>query len=145
VTGTLPLVELGAVCAELRAANLDLFERLGAWVTTTEDGVLQRLFATACHRHAWQAEVWLDRAPTIPVVDVDAATATWRRPLPDPSDAGGRAAAYADALAKLGERLANVAGGVDGELDPSTARVLALSRADVDDLAGRLSAVGASR
>ena len=46
------IVELGDVCVTMRLRSLDLFSVLGAWVTTTEPGELQRLFAEACHRHA---------------------------------------------------------------------------------------------
>ena len=64
------IIELGDVCARQRAVSLDLFEQLGALVTAdaTPAGDEQQLFAKACHQHAWHAELWLQRAPTIPPV-----------------------------------------------------------------------------
>jgi hypothetical protein len=66
VSDQLGIVELGDVCAAMRAHSLELFAQLGAWVTTTAPGELQRLFAEACHRHAWHAELWELRTPAIP-------------------------------------------------------------------------------
>ena len=57
VSDQLGIVELGDVCAAMRAHSLDLFGS-SARVTTTAPGELQRLFAEACHRHAWHAELW---------------------------------------------------------------------------------------
>lgn len=130
--------ELTGVCETMGARNLELFERLGAWVTTTAGGELQRLFAEACHRHAWHAELWAARLPTIPS---DAAEPT--APDADATDSAAdsdddRRALYRTVLEALDRDLRSLHGRVDPVLDPSTARTIDLVGRDVADLAGRL-------
>ncbi len=131
----LGIVELAEICARMRAVNLDLFEELGAWVTATDGGAPQRHFATACHRHAWHAELWERRTPSIPGLQQESNA--------DPSAAGNRAgqlgatpdaAAYSARLDDLLGELAELAARIDADLDPSTARVITLIRNDLAEL-----------
>ena len=126
----LGIVELGEVCARMRAQDLDLFRELGTWVTAA--GVEhQRWFATACHQHAWHAELWGQRSPSIPPVDLDAAVAVASRTrLPDEPDA----AAYRSLLDSMLAELDDLSQRVDVDLDPGTHRVLTLVRRDLVDL-----------
>jgi hypothetical protein len=123
------LVDVAALCARMRAVELDLFEQLGRWVTATPPGVEQRRWATLCHRHAWHADLWAGRAPAIRAFDLDAAVAAQRGTLGEPGD---RAAWYGEVLAVLRSELAEAAARIDAELDPSTARTVALVAADLD-------------
>jgi hypothetical protein len=129
------LLDVGARCARMRAANLDLFELLGAWVLDTPAGAPQQRWATACHRHAWHAELWAQRAPTIRSFDLDAAVAAARGALGTPSSPEVRAEWYASVLATLIAELDEHATQVDALLDPSTARTAALVRGDLAELA----------
>lgn len=127
----LGIVELGEVCARMRAQSLDLFRELGAWVAAA--GVeQQRWFSTACHQHAWHAELWAQRSPAIPPVDLDAAVADASRTrLPHEPDAGAYRSLLHSTLAELDE----LSRRVDVDLDPATQRVLTLVRRDLTDLA----------
>jgi hypothetical protein len=129
------ILELVEICAELRARSLGLFEALGGWVAKTEAGPLQRLYAEACHRHAWHAELWAARLP-----DVPGDTARLLPPIAigeiDPAD---RPAAYAARLRELRHDVSALSGRCDPDLDPSTLRVTALVLADLDDLLDRLT------
>ena len=42
-----------------------LFETLGRWARELPDPAVKRLFGTWCHRHAWHAELWRGRLPTV--------------------------------------------------------------------------------
>jgi hypothetical protein len=138
VSDGLGIRELTDVCATMRARNLELFERLGGWVTTTESGELQRLFAEACHRHAWHAELWSARLPAIPTLatEPNAPDAELTGAADDSDD--DRRALYRAALEALDRDLRSLHGRVDPVLDPSTARTIDLVGRDVADLAGRL-------
>jgi hypothetical protein len=126
----LGIVELGDVCARMRAQSLDLFRELGAWVSVADVGH-QRWFATACHRHAWHAELWAGRSPAIPPVDLDAAVADARRNrLPD----APAATAYSRLLDAMLDELDELSSRVDPDIDPGTQRVLTLVRRDLADL-----------
>ena len=129
----LGIVELGEVCARMRARSLDAFERCGRWVTSTPPGELQRLLAEACHRHAWHAELWAARAPAIPPVDLEALTAAARRA----GDLPG-VEAYRELLDELATELDELTSRVDPVLDPSTTRTIALVRTDVASIRDRL-------
>ncbi len=126
------LLDVAELCARMRALNLDLFERLGSWVATTPPGTEQRHWATACHRHAWHADLWAARAPAIRPFDLEAAVARHRSALGDAADRNGW---YHEVLATLDAELADAAERVHPELDPSTIRTIALVRADLADLA----------
>ena len=126
----LGIIELGDVCARQRAFSLDLFRELGAWVTAA-DREHQRWFATACHRHAWHAELWAQRCPAIPPVDLGTAVndASQAR-LPTEPDAD----AYRSMLDEMIADLDGLAHRADADLDPATRRVTTLVRRDLAEL-----------
>lgn len=126
--GVLELVDL---CARERARSTSLFEHLGAWVASTSQPALQRLFATAAHRHAWHADLWAGRSPTIPVVAVAADVAA----IAEAGDDTDRWTAYVTALGMLIVDLEHVRHRIDPDLDPSTTRVLDLVLTDAHGLA----------
>jgi hypothetical protein len=132
----LGIVELVEVSARERARALALFEHLGTWVATTAHPPLQRLFATAAHRHAWHAQLWADRSPLIPVpplvVDIAA--------IVEAGDDADRWTAYATALGTLIVELGALRDRIDPELDPGTARVIELVGADANRLASLVAA-----
>ena len=134
---SLGIVELGSICASMRARNLDLFERLGGWVADTADHSLQRLFAEASHLHAWHAELWAQRAPIIPPVELDISVATTPTIDTPPAE---RAAAYHRDLDRMLADLRSLRGRVDDLLDPSTVRTATLATADLIGLEHRLTA-----
>jgi hypothetical protein len=134
----LGIVELGEVCARMRARSVDAFEQLGTWVTSddaaTADGALRRLLAGAAHWHAWHAQLWAGRSPTIP----GAAEATGTdRPLRIGPDVR---AAYGAWLAGTAADLEALGGRVDPTLDPGTTRVIRLVSADIAHLQAGLAA-----
>ncbi len=144
VSEQLGIVELGHLCAEMRARSLDLFTVLGSWVTSTEAGELQRLFAEACHRHAWHAELWEARTPAIRVAF----------PMPaeheqlaadglagDVETDDQRRDRYRAALSSLDEQLRSLRGRIDPSLDPSTARTIDLVGRDLVELAARVDSL----
>lgn len=137
----LDLVELGEICARCRACELDLFQALGSWVGTTRNPRLQQLFAEAGHRHAWHAELWLERTPAIPPIDPEALTSSFRSTIDAASDVE-RADRYRRELVGLRARLDEITGRTDPLLDPSTVRVVRLVAADVDELRIRLDGAG---
>lgn len=122
----LTLLDVADLCARMRAVNLDLFETVGGWITDTPPGAEQQRWATVCHRHAWHADLWAERAPKIRPFDLDSAVAARR----GRAVAGDDRAAWYDALiAELSGELDEV--DVDPVLDPATARTIALVRADL--------------
>ena len=132
-TGPVGIVELGDVCARMLAVSLDLFGELGAWVATA-DVEHQRWYAAACHRHAWHADLWAARAPTIPPVDLDAAVAGARRKrLPERPDA----TAYRSLLTELLADLDALSQRIDPAIDPGTDRVSTLVARDLVELRDR--------
>jgi hypothetical protein len=133
----LGIIELGEVCNTMRARNIKLFEQLGGWVADTTDPALQRLFAEACHRHAWHAELWAHRAPDIRPVEVDTSATAAPGPL---VAAGERGSTYRGALDRLLADLHELLARVDVLLDPGTARTIALVTVDLADLQRRLTA-----
>jgi hypothetical protein len=127
----LGIVELVTVCADRRAQNLHLFEVVGGWVATSPSGPEQRLFSSATHRHAWHAQLWEQRSPSIPVEpDTEPAIDELDR-LAGPSDRRGR---YRAALESEITRLATLEASIHRELDPSTARTIDLITTDVSEL-----------
>lgn len=138
VSDQLGIVELSGVCAAMHARSLALFSMLGGWVTTTRPGELQRMFAEACHRHAWHAELWHARTPVIRVVVV---APNEPAAVPATADDGERSDLYRDALSALDEELQRLRARVDPVLDPSTARTVDLVGRDVVELAGRVDAL----
>ena len=139
----LGIVELGDVCAAMRARSLDLFAQLGAWVLTTSPGEQQRLFAEACHRHAWHADLWEARAPTIPTTRATSLPSTV--PTWDGEDGADgddmRRDRYRSELSSLEDQLRSLRPRIDPALDPSTARTIDLVGRDVVEIAERLDAL----
>ena len=127
----LGIVELVGVCERERARCVSLFEHLGGWVASTSDPALQRLFATAAHRHAWHAELWAGRSPTIPLAAVAADVAA----ISEAGDDTDRWTAYVTALGMEIVDLEDLRRRIDPELDPGTTRVLDLVLADAHQLA----------
>lgn len=115
----------------MASAHRQLFEVLGSWIADELDPDRQRHFAIACHRHAWHAELWTERTPSIPVepLRVDPALP------PPPSEPATRLDWYLSRLDELVERTSQVAAEIDPALDPSTARVTRLVLADLAELA----------
>ena len=74
--GTVGIVELVAICAEMRGRCRGMFRAIGQWVPDESDPVAQRRYAIASHRHAWHADLWDERLPKIPVdaIGVDSVT-----------------------------------------------------------------------
>jgi hypothetical protein len=138
----LGIVELGGVCAAMRARSLELFALLGASVSSTSPGELQRLFAEACHRHAWHAELWEARAPAIP-----AATSSGegerlgRDPQPMSDGDEARRDRYRGELSAMEELLRALRARTEPALDPNTARTIDLVGRDVVEIAARLDAL----
>jgi hypothetical protein len=120
------------LCTRMHATSRGLFEIVGRWVASTDDPELQRTFAIASHRHAWHAELWADRLPSIP---------SDTEPPRFPIDLAGddHAAAYRAALVELIAQLGEVDDRIDAELDPSTARTIALVTSDLHQLRARLT------
>jgi len=133
----LGIIELGSICADMRARNIDLFEQLGHWVVDTPEPSLQRLFGEASHLHAWHAELWAQRAPVIPPVELDTSVAAPPAALVDQAD---RATIYGAALDRLLTELSELRDPIDELLDPSTIRTISLVTADLAALRRRLRA-----
>ncbi|MCB0966594.1 MAG: hypothetical protein KDB37_07130 [Ilumatobacter sp.] len=122
--GTVGIVELVAICAEMRGRCRAMFRAIGQWVPQESDPVAQRRYAIASHRHAWHADLWDERLPKIPVdaIGVDSVTIL-------PPDRW-----YPAALDEMIADLDELEARVDPMLDPSTVRVITLVRADLVDL-----------
>lgn len=125
--------DLITVCDECTAADLGWFVVLGERVRVETDPELQRLLATASHRHAWHAELWAQRRPAIPH---DAARPAPQPALPDVGD--DLVAAYRRHLTVRRSFLVGLRAGADPDLDPSTHRLIDLVDADLADLQLRL-------
>ena len=132
----LGITELAAICASMRARNIDLFERLGGWVIDTPDPDLQRLFAEASHLHAWHAELWAQRAPVIPPAELDNSVAPPSAPSVGASE---RATEYGETLDQWLADLGATRARIDVLLDPSTARTIKLVATDLADLRNRIT------
>jgi hypothetical protein len=142
MTGTLPIVDLAATCRSMQAVNQQLFERLGEWVAVTGEPRAQQLFALACHRHAWHAELWAQRSPTINVEGQHRRPPTGGDDLHDVegADATARLAWYRDQLDALQADVRDVGARIESLLDPGTWRVINLVTADLEELCQRASA-----
>jgi hypothetical protein len=132
---SVPILELVEVCAREQARSTSLFEHLGGWVASTSQPALQRLFGAAAHRHAWHAELWARRSPTVPVAALAADVAA----ISEAGDDTDRWTAYVTALGLLIVDLEELRQRVDPDLDPSTIRVLDLVLADAHQLAHALT------
>jgi hypothetical protein len=137
---------LAIVAARAMAVELVMFEAFGRWISTTSHASAKPMLAAASRRHAWHAELWRERFPTIPDADVDEAVVEARSnlgPLVDalavfdalPSGPGRLAVAELAATQLAREYLAALAA-IDPLLDAPTARVLTLVLADLDVATG---------
>jgi hypothetical protein len=125
--------DLVDVCDEGYATNLGWFVVLGERVRGEPDPTLQRVFATAAHRHAWHAELWAQRRPSVPH--------DTHHELPPPTTIaiGDVVDAYRAHLVAERARLDRLRSAVDPDLDPATVRVVTLIDADLADLHDRLT------
>ncbi len=133
----LDIVDLVEVCTRERERCASLFEHLGSWVASTGDPALQRLFSVAAHRHAWHADLWRERTPTIPVTAIAVRVAA----ISEAGDDTDRWTAYATALGAMITDLLALREQVDPDLDPATRRVIDLVVADARDLAASVTAL----
>jgi len=133
MTSHVPLLVLAERIAGLRAAELELFELLGAAARDTTDARAKPVLATSAHHLAWHAELWAQRMPSIPGVDIDAMTTAAR---------GQPTTGMLVALDDIARRCDELARDVDPVLDPSTARVCDLV---ATDLARDRAAIAATR
>jgi hypothetical protein len=138
VNDWLGIVELHGISSDMQARNVELFERLGAWVATTAPGDLQRLFAEAGHRHAWHAELWSRRMPAIPIEPPMVANLGHVDDLAIEPDGTVRGAHYRIALTELEAGLEGIRARIDPTLDPATARTVEVVSRDVVDIRDRL-------
>lgn len=128
---TASIAEVAELCATQRARSLDLFEQLGATITSLPAD-RQRVHAEAAHRHAWHAELWAARLPAIPDVDLDTMTAEHRTDADLLDD-------YPALLDEMATDLDAWHRRIDGDLDPSTVRAISLVRADLHELRDRIT------
>ncbi len=117
-----PLRVLAERVAELRAAELQVFELLGAAARDVDDPSAKPVLAACAHHLAWHAELWARRMPLIPGVDLDAMTTAAR---------GEVASDPLAALDEIARRCDELAHEVDPVLDPATARVCDLVATDL--------------
>ena len=127
---TVTIAELVAISTSMQNRFAQLFETLGRWVATTDDPETQQRFARNAHRHAWHAELWAARRPTVPIeavrpsladVEIDAQL----------GDGAARSAWYDEQIELLRSELTDLHRRVDPQLDPGTARVISLISADL--------------
>jgi hypothetical protein len=140
----LGIIELGAVCAAMQARNLAVFEQLGGWVADTTEPALQQVFAEACHRHAWHAELWAQRAPVIAPLGLGRGDIAATEPIADIVVTADRAAAYTTAIGRLVTDTTALRARIDARLDPSTARTIDLVLSDLGEIRQRLAAASSS-
>lgn len=138
--GTIAIIELSAVCEAWRRRCERAFEVAGRWATSLSAPADQRFFAEASHRHAWHAQLWAARTPSIPRGDrfgaPDGAADDSADRVLDAGADDARSAYHAHVTAMLDD-LDALAGAVDPDLDPPTLRTVTLVRADVVDLRDR--------
>ena len=132
---------LGQLIGAARALELMLFEVLGNWVADAEPAALRPLLATCAHHHAWHAELWLARFPTLPGAGAESATDAGRlrlerlesvlRQLPGTDERMG--ATFGVVVPRYAAWCSSLRATIDHRLDPSTARVLDLVGRDLHD------------
>lgn len=137
---TLTIHDVAGRAAGWRALDLVLFEVCGRWTADADDGAVAALWAAVSNHHAWHAELWAQRFPTIPGLDleradVEASTGSTlcalRTSLAGATSTGERLALLAAALAAHGDDLHDATARVDERLDAPTHRTLTLVIADV--------------
>jgi hypothetical protein len=132
------LADLGRRARRWIAIEELLFETLGGWARRLSDPAAQRVFGAWCHRHAWHAELWRSRLPTIDAAggaddDVDAWIAPLRSAINGVTTADEAIAALRHSvLPALQEAVAEHRDAIDPLLDGPTARILDLVGADLD-------------
>jgi hypothetical protein len=137
--------ELGRRVRRWIAVEELLFETLGRWARELPDPTVKRLCGTWCHRHAWHAELWRDRLPTVvagadPDDDVEAWLTPLRTALTDVGTSDEALAALRESLLPaLEDAAAEHREAIDPLLDGPTARVLDLVSADLAAEAAALS------
>jgi hypothetical protein len=134
--------DLAALVARAIGVELVLFEAFGRWIPTTSQASAKPLLAAASQRHAWHAELWRARFPSIPDADLDTAVAEARSNHGQLVDAlaafdvlpvgPGRLAVVGFAAAELAREYRAVLTTIDPLLDAPTAGVLTLVLADLD-------------
>jgi hypothetical protein len=141
------LVELGRRARRWIAVDDLLFETLGRWARELPEPGVKRMLATWCHRHAWHAELWRDRLPTVERLDgdgddVEAWIAPLRAALLDVNTSAEAIAALRESvLPALEAAVTEHRDAVDPRLDGPTARVLDLVGADLAEEARQLRAL----
>jgi len=131
------LDDLGRRCRRWIAVEDLLFETLGRWARELPEPAIKQVMATWCHRHAWHAEVWRDRLPTVDALadasdDVEAWIAPLRAALLDVRTSAEAIAALRESvLPALQAALNEHRDAIDPLLDGTTARVLELVGADL--------------
>ena len=122
-----------------------LFETLGRWTRELPEPAVKRVMATWCHRHAWHAELWRERLPSIDGLDgdgddVDAWIAPMGAALQDVRTSEEAIAALRESvLPALEAAVSEHRDAIDPLLDGPTARVLDLVGADLATEAAALS------
>jgi hypothetical protein len=132
---------LGQLAGGARALELMLFEVVGGWVADAEPAALRPLLATSAHHHAWHAQLWAGRSPTVPGIDLDDTTAAGRarlqrletllRGLTGTDERIGTT--FGVVVPRYAAWCASLRAAIDERLDPSTARVLDLVGRDLHD------------
>jgi hypothetical protein len=132
------LHELADRIASHRATDAVLFEHIGAWVTSTPDAALKPLLASWAGHHGEHLDLWADRFPAMPGLDVEAATrderarlAAAEQQLAGATSDRERLTAALDLLRRLESACATDRADVDPLVDAPTARVLDLVLADL--------------
>jgi hypothetical protein len=132
------LADLAEFVARQRAHAVLIAETAGAFVVESTEPAAKRWWASVASRHGWQAELWADRYPAVPGLDLDRATAAARPALQAVADSltGGasddeRTARYQAAVDRLRTDLSAVRRSLDDRLDAPTARVIDLVLADL--------------
>jgi hypothetical protein len=134
--------ELADFVARHHALALALAEAAGTLLTDTDDPAAKPTWAAAASRHAWHAELWADRYPAVPGLDLhDATTAAQDglRSFVDDLNADGvsadeRTTRHHVAVDRLRDELAHTRAALDDRLDAPTARLLDLILADLSPL-----------
>jgi hypothetical protein len=142
------LEELGRRARRWIAVEDLLFETLGRWARELPEPAVKRMLATWCHRHAWHAQLWRDRLPTVERLagdgdDVEAWIAPLRAALLDVNTSAEAIAALSvSVLPALEAAVTEHRDAIDSVLDGPTARVLDLVGADLTEEARQLRALG---
>jgi hypothetical protein len=72
---TLTLDETARLVGGYRWVEMRLFETLGGWVTSVPELDVKLHLGTRCYHHAWHAQLWQERLPTLAGADPEQLTA----------------------------------------------------------------------